>query len=52
VGLVYLHAEGPDGGLGLELRLPGERDAVRGRAAVAALHLLRTLLAQNRDEGA
>jgi nicotinamide-nucleotide amidase len=52
VGLVYLHAAGPDGSRGLELSLPGDRDAVRGRAAVAALHLVRTLLAQNRDEDA
>jgi nicotinamide-nucleotide amidase len=52
VGLVYLHAEGPEGGRVLELRLPGDRDAVRGRAAAAALHLVRTLLAQNRDEDA
>jgi nicotinamide-nucleotide amidase len=52
VGLVYLHAEEPDGGRGLELSLPGDRDAVRGRATVAALHLVRTLLAQNRDEDA
>ncbi|HEY2940215.1 MAG TPA: CinA family nicotinamide mononucleotide deamidase-related protein [Gaiellaceae bacterium] len=53
VGLVYLHAKGPGGGRGeLELHLPGDRDAVRGRATVAALHLVRTLLAQNRDEAA
>jgi nicotinamide-nucleotide amidase len=52
VGLVYLHAEGPDGARGLELRLPGDRETVRGRAAVAALHHVRALLAQNRDEGA
>jgi nicotinamide-nucleotide amidase len=52
VGLVYLHAEGPDGSLARELNLPGEREAIRGRAAVAALHLLRVLLAQSRDEDA
>jgi nicotinamide-nucleotide amidase len=46
VGLVYLHAEGPDGGAARELNLPGDRAAVRGRATVAALHLVRTLLAQ------
>ena len=50
VGLVYLHAQGPDGERGLELRLPGDRAAVRGRATAAALHLLRTVLAQNRHE--
>ena len=52
VGLVYLHAEGPDGSLGRELNLPGDREAIRVRATVAALHLLRTLLAQSRHEDA
>ena len=52
VGLVYLHAEGPDGSLPQELNLPGEREAIRQRAAVAALHLVRTLLAQSRHEHA
>jgi nicotinamide-nucleotide amidase len=50
VGLVYLHAEGPDGSLARELNLTGERVAIRQRAAVAALHLVRTLLAQSRHE--
>jgi nicotinamide-nucleotide amidase len=50
VGLVYLHVEGPDGSLARELDLPGERGAIRARATVAALHLLRTLLAQSRHE--
>ena len=48
VGVVYLHAQGPGGELGRELRLPGDREAVRGRATAAALHLLRALLAQSR----
>jgi nicotinamide-nucleotide amidase len=52
VGLVYLHAEGPEGGSARELNLPGDRDAVRGRATAAALHLVRTLLARSRDEAA
>jgi nicotinamide-nucleotide amidase len=52
VGLVYLHAEGPDGGSARELNLPGDRDAVRGRATAAALHLVRTVLARSRDEAA
>jgi nicotinamide-nucleotide amidase len=47
VGLVYLHAEGPDGRAGRGLNLPGDRAAVRGRATAAALHLARTLLAQS-----
>jgi competence/damage-inducible protein CinA-like protein len=46
VGLVYLHAVGPEGGVGRELNLPGDRAAVRGRATAAALHLVRTLLTQ------
>ena len=50
VGLVYLHAEGPDGGRGVELSLPGGRNAVRGRATAAALHFVLRLLAQNRHE--
>ena len=47
VGLVYLHAESPEGSVGRELNLPGDRAAVRGRATAAALHLVRTLLAQS-----
>jgi nicotinamide-nucleotide amidase len=47
LGLVYLHAEGPGGAVGRELNLPGDRAAVRGRATAAALHLVRTLLAQS-----
>jgi competence/damage-inducible protein CinA-like protein len=48
VGLVYLHVAGPGGEAARELHLPGDRDAVRGRATAAALHLLRELLAQSR----
>ena len=48
VGLVYLHASGPDGEEARELQLPGDREAVRRRATAAALHLLRSLLTQNR----
>jgi nicotinamide-nucleotide amidase len=51
VGLVYLHAITPEDSHGVELRLPGNRDAVRRRAAVSALHLLRRLLTQSRHEG-
>ena len=47
VGLVYLHVEGPGGELARELNLPGDRSAIRGRATAAALHLVRTLLAQS-----
>jgi nicotinamide-nucleotide amidase len=52
VGLVYLHASGSEGELARELQLPGDRDAVRGRATAAALHLLRALLTQSRHTGA
>jgi PncC family amidohydrolase len=48
VGLVYLHASGAGDELAVELRLPGDRDAVRRRAAASALHLLRRLLTQSR----
>ena len=52
VGLVYLHAAGPEGERTLELNLPGDRGAVRGRATVAGLHLLRELLSQFRHKQA
>jgi nicotinamide-nucleotide amidase len=48
VGLVYLHVSAPGAEEGRELRLPGDRGAVRRRATAAALHLLRTVLAQSR----
>jgi competence/damage-inducible protein CinA-like protein len=48
VGLVYLHASMPGDEESMELRLPGDRDAVRRRAAASALHLLRRVLAQSR----
>ena len=47
VGLVYLYAEGPGGGLARELNLPGDRETVRVRATVSALHLVRRLLTQS-----
>jgi competence/damage-inducible protein CinA-like protein len=49
VGLVYLHAEGPDGAHGREFSFPGDRDAIRARAVVGALHLVRALLARSRE---
>jgi nicotinamide-nucleotide amidase len=49
VGLVDLHAEGPDRVLARELDFPGDREMIRARAATAALHLLRTLLSRSRD---
>ena len=50
VGLVYLHAESPDGGRGREFSFPGDRASIRARSVVGALHLLRRLL-QSPDEG-
>jgi nicotinamide-nucleotide amidase len=51
VGLVYLHAEGPEGGVGRKLEYPGDRVSIRARSAVAALHLVRRLLTRSLDEG-
>jgi nicotinamide-nucleotide amidase len=52
VGLVFLHAQGPDRAKSLEIRFPGDREAVRRRATAAALHLVRRLLAQSSHEAA
>ena len=52
VGRVYLHAAGPDGTAARMLDLPGQREQIRVRATVTALHLLRALLTGSRDETA
>jgi nicotinamide-nucleotide amidase len=52
VGLVFLHAAGPDGVESLRFEFPGEREVVRTRATVAALHLVRRLLTRRGHEGA
>jgi len=44
VGRVHIHAAGPAGSMTRQLDIPGEREQIRGRATVAALHLVRTLL--------
>ena len=49
VGLVYLHAETPDASRGIEFNFPADRETIRRRGAVAALHLLRRVLSQSRD---
>jgi nicotinamide-nucleotide amidase len=49
VGLVYLHAEGPDGGVGREFSFPGDRASIRTRSTVGALHLVRRLLTRSLD---
>ena len=46
VGLVFSSASSPVGELAQRLVLPGDREAIRNRATVAALHLLRRLLTQ------
>jgi competence/damage-inducible protein CinA-like protein len=50
VGLVYLHAEAPGGARSADFVFPGDREGVRRRAAVTALHLVRRLLSESRDE--
>jgi nicotinamide-nucleotide amidase len=50
VGRVHIHAAGPDGSLARVLDLPGEREQIRVRSTVTALHLLRALLTGTRDE--
>ncbi len=47
VGLVYLHAEGPNGGIGREFSFPGDRASIRARSAVGALHLVRRLVTES-----
>jgi nicotinamide-nucleotide amidase len=50
VGLVYLHAEGPDGGLARTFDFPGDRGTIRARSTVGALHLVRRLLTRSPDQ--
>jgi nicotinamide-nucleotide amidase len=52
VGLVYLRIEGPDGSRDADFVFPGDREGIRRRATVTALHLTRRLLEQSRDESA
>jgi nicotinamide-nucleotide amidase len=47
VGLVYLHAEGPNGGIGREFSFPGDRQSIRARSVVGALHLVRRLVMES-----
>jgi nicotinamide-nucleotide amidase len=50
VGLVFLQAEGPGGSRSADFVFPGDRDSIRRRATVTALHQLRRLLERTRDE--
>jgi nicotinamide-nucleotide amidase len=50
VGLVYLHAAGPDGDRAADFNLRGDREAIRRRASVSALHLVRRLLTHTKHE--
>ena len=45
VGLVFFHVAGPTGEMSLRFEIPGEREWIRTRSAVVALHLVRRLLA-------
>jgi nicotinamide-nucleotide amidase len=47
VGLVYVHASGPDGELAVDFSLRGDRDSIRRRATATALHTVRRLLARS-----
>jgi nicotinamide-nucleotide amidase len=47
VGLVYVHAAGPGGARrAAELSFPGDRETIRSRATVAALHLVFKLVTE------
>ena len=50
LGLVHVHAETPDTSHGIEFTYGQDRDSIRRRATVAALHLLRRLLTQSRHD--
>jgi competence/damage-inducible protein CinA-like protein len=50
VGLVFVHAVGPDGEKAVRTELPGDRDMIRGRATAASLHLVRRLLETRHTE--
>lgn len=52
VGLVFLHAQTPEGGEGVRLELPGDRARIRSRATAIVLHLLRRILTRSGDSHA
>lgn len=47
VGLVYVHAAAPTREEAVELRIPGDREAIRARATAISLHTLRRLLTRS-----
>jgi nicotinamide-nucleotide amidase len=47
VGLVHLHASGPMGERAATFDFPGDRETIRTRAAVGALHLVRRLVTES-----
>ena len=47
VGLVFLAVDGPEGAHTTRLELPGDRETVRTRATVLALHMLRRELSRS-----
>ena len=52
VGLVYVHASTHESERAADFQFPGDRDSIRRRATVTALHLGRRLLTQSLDESA
>ncbi|HEY6076206.1 MAG TPA: nicotinamide-nucleotide amidohydrolase family protein, partial [Gaiella sp.] len=50
VGLVYFHVSAPGVEKGREFSLPADRDTIRARATVAALHLVRAVLTRSRHQ--
>jgi nicotinamide-nucleotide amidase len=52
VGTVFVSVAGPDGRVDRDLRLPGNRAAIRDRSTTMALHMLRRLLRGEHDDAA
>jgi nicotinamide-nucleotide amidase len=52
VGLVYVHVETPAASRGIDFSYGADRDGIRRRATVAALHLARRVLSQPRHRSA
>jgi len=50
IGLVFFHVAATDGHESSRFELPGERDWIRSRSTVVALHLARRLLTRTRHE--